>query len=100
MLFRVEKKRHLDMMKDPGRKDGFEGVQKLAQVIGRDVNKYVTELPEENNKPIDYGEVASSAVKFAAIKQTEKFHTIFIFIFVDCHADADQSTGNGMIFLP
>ena len=42
-------------------------------VISRGITKYVTQLPEENNKPIHFEEVASSAGKLVAITQKEQF---------------------------
>ena len=42
-------------------------------VISRGINKYVTELPEENKKPIHYEEVATGAGQLAAMKQKEQF---------------------------
>ena len=42
-------------------------------VIRRCVDKYVTELPEENEKLIHFEEVASSTVKPVATKQKEHF---------------------------
>ena len=44
-------------------------------VISRGIKKYVTELPEENKKPIHYEEVASSTGKLVAIKQQEQVIT-------------------------
>ena len=65
-----------------------DGIQSWI-VISRGTDKYVTELPEKNEKPSHYEEVALGAGKPIATT-TETIHTIFIFIFVDDHAD--QST--------
>ena len=42
-------------------------------VISRGINKYVTELPEENEKPIHYEEVTPVAGELVATKQQEQF---------------------------
>ena len=102
-LVRVENKRLCEMTKGPNRKDGFEGIQRLAQlevkvtnylerygievkidsmqndgiqswiVISRGINQYVTELPEESGKSIHNEEVAASTQKPVAKKHKEQF---------------------------
>ena len=42
-------------------------------VIGRSMNKYVTELPAENQKPIHFDETALGLVKPVPTKQQEQF---------------------------
>ena len=42
-------------------------------VISRGINKNVTELPEENEKPIHYEDVAPGTVKLVATKRQEQF---------------------------
>ena len=54
-------------------------------VISRGIIKYVTELPEENDKPL-----RRSGIWFGETRcheTTGTIHTIFIFIFFDCYAD-------------
>ena len=48
--------------------------------IGRGMNKYVTEFPEENEKLNHHEEVASRTVKSVAPKQKEQFTEFIIFI--------------------
>ena len=99
MLVHVEKVPHLEMIKHPSRKDGFEGTQKWASIGSRVMvtnflerhgfeikidsmqndGSCVTELLEENEKLIQYEEAASRMGKPVAktIVQTGTLHTSF-----------------------
>ena len=90
MLDHAESIRHLEVMKDPPRRDEFEETRKLAQywksrlrimktdgsrswiVISRWMNKYVNELPEENGKSSHYEEVVTGTERPVATKQKEQ----------------------------
>ena len=102
VLVHVDNIRHFKTRKGPSRKDGFEGIQKLAQcwksklhitctievkidslkndgsqfwtVISRGMNKYVTKLPEENGTSTHGEEVAARTAKPVATKQKEQFN--------------------------
>ena len=102
--------RHFELMKDPPRKDGSKGTQKLVLywksklritcitmelkygsqswiVISRGMNKYVTELLEEGGQSIHDEEAALGAEKTRCDKTTGTSHTSFIFIFDDSYVD-------------
>ena len=42
-------------------------------VSGKGIDKYVTELPEENKKPLHFADVATSPGQLVAMKQKEQF---------------------------
>ena len=65
-------------------------------VISRGIDQYVTELPEENKKPIHFEEVATNAEQPRRDETERTIFCVFIFIFVDY--DADQSTDMGTIY--
>ena len=58
----------IEIMTDCMQKDGTQS----WIVISRDVNKYVTELPEENKKLVHYEAASSSTEELVAMKQKEQ----------------------------
>ena len=95
---------HLEVMKDPPRKDGFEETHKLAQywkprlritcinmelkseswiVINRTMNEYVNELLEENWKPTHCEEVTTGTGETSE----GTIHSTIIFTLNHCCAD-------------
>ena len=112
VLVHVERTRHFKTRKGPSRKDGFEGIQKLAQcwksklritieieidsmkndgsqfgtVISRGMNKYVTKLPEENGTSTHGEEVAARTAKPRCDKTEGTIQSMIIPILDECYA--------------
>ena len=95
MLVHAEKKRHVETMKDPRRKDGFRGITNIGPVlevkVTHDLYQYGIEIKVDSMQNDGSHSLRGSGLQYEETRcdKTEgAIHTILIiFVFDDCCSD-------------